>query len=219
MTRLLSALQGRLREDMQAEGRAVGGAVQTSVTASARRLQDRIRQHVDRILPPRRGGRRVSGAIRHKIYPNQSPGLTAAQVYSRLGRHGGRQFQDFLVPHFFGATLRPTGGNQFIAIAAPGVGRVSNSFRGRSRLAQALDALRAGSDPRIRRIPLPGGRFIIVRDPALTKRGAVRKGGRSEVLGWLVRRVVVRAKGGVDPIVREETDRFARDLVRNMDRA
>ncbi len=215
MTRLTAALQGNLAQYMREESSLVGGAVKGAVTSGTLRTLAAVRAHVDRIFASsaaRITRRKVSGAIRSRIYPNQGPITTAGFINSRLGRGRGSQFEDFLLPHFRGATVRPTRGSRYLAVAAPGAGgRVSAGAQ--SRLAQALAGLGIGADPRIRMIPLPGGRFVIVRDPTTTKRGKLRRGARSEVLGWLVRRVQVRAKGDIGPIVEQSANDLARDLL------
>ena len=94
-------------------------AARTAVDETSLTLQKAIRADVDRIFSGgtvrlRRGkGRRVSGAVRRKLFDNRSRG-TAALVFSKFGRREGGRFVDYLGPYITGKDIRPRRGRYLV---------------------------------------------------------------------------------------------------------
>ncbi len=95
-------------------------AARAAVDETSLRVQKAIRADVDRIFSGgtvrlRRGkGRRVSGAVRRKLFDNRARG-TAALVFSKFGRREGGEFVDYLGPYITGRDIRPRRG-RYLAI-------------------------------------------------------------------------------------------------------
>ncbi|HIC81910.1 MAG TPA: hypothetical protein EYP07_13275, partial [Kiloniellaceae bacterium] len=85
-------------------------AITAGVSAGTRSLQLRARGEINARFKgsafTRSGSRRVANAIRSRVYDN-GPLRAAGIVYSKFGKGGRGDFDDFLAPFVFGATIRP----------------------------------------------------------------------------------------------------------------
>jgi len=184
MTQLAAALRGELDGYMRADAAAVLRGTRQAVVAQTEETKRAARALVAAAFTGGgRGGSRVANAIRSRVYDN-APGDVAGLVYSKFGRREGGTFQDYLLPHIEGGQLRPRDA-KFMAIP----------FNRRRRpMEQALAAL--DTDPKLALVPLPGGRFMLVR----------RTRTRTTLLGLLVRRVTMKRR--LDPRrLREQAQR------------
>lgn len=118
-----AALAGlrRLHRANVREERAMRRATRQGVDETSRAIQRAVRRDVDRIfsgssqqLSRRKTPRRVSGAIRRKLFDNGDRG-TAALIYSKFGRRARGRFIDYLGPYITGRDIRPRRG-RFMAI-------------------------------------------------------------------------------------------------------
>jgi len=95
-------------------------AARAAVGETSLRVQKAIRADVDRIfsggtIRQRRGkGRRVSGAVRRKLFDNRARG-TAVLVFSKFGRRENGRFVDYLGPYITGRDIRPRRG-RYLAV-------------------------------------------------------------------------------------------------------
>ncbi len=95
-------------------------AARTAVDETSLKVQKAIRADVDRIFSGgtvrlRRGkGRRVSGAVRRKLFDNRARG-TAALVFSKFSRRENGRFVDYLGPYITGKDIRPKRG-RYLAV-------------------------------------------------------------------------------------------------------
>jgi len=94
-------------------------ATRAAVDETSLKMQKAIRADVDRIFSGgtvqlRRGkGRRVSDAVRRKLFDNRARG-TAALVFSKFGRRENGQFVDYLGPYITGRDIRPRRGRYLV---------------------------------------------------------------------------------------------------------
>lgn len=100
-------------------------AARGAVNAVSRRTQLAIRKDVDRIFSggtvrARRGqARRVSNAVRRKLFDNKDAG-SAALIFSKFGRRRGGEFVDFLGPYITGRDIVPRRSRFFTVPLQPG---------------------------------------------------------------------------------------------------
>ena len=96
-------------------------ATRKGVDQTSREIQKAVRRDVDRIfsggsaqLRRRKTSRKVSGAVRRKLFDNRQRG-TAAIIFSKFGRRRGGRFLDYLGPYITGKDITPRRG-RFMAI-------------------------------------------------------------------------------------------------------
>lgn len=198
--RFAAALEGTeaFKRSLDGEARAVGDAVRGSVEDTSRAVQLRVRLAVNAAIPAS-GARQPGNAIRRRVYRDAEGVGVAAIVYSRLGRREDGRFVDYLRPHAEGAVFRPTDGRKYMVVPVKGVSRrLKQKYR-------QLDGL--GTDPKLRLIPVRGGRLLFVRQTRT----------RTTLLATLVRRVVVRQTLDVDDVTQGASDDMARDLARRLE--
>jgi len=100
-------------------------AANKGVSESSAALQKEIRREVDRIFSGasgfrrRKKSRRVSGAIRRKVYDNKERG-SAALIFNKFGRREHGRFIDYLGPYLTGRDITPRRGRAMAIPLQPG---------------------------------------------------------------------------------------------------
>lgn len=201
---LVLAIEGRFRQYMEQERRAMRDAIPFAVDETARAIQTGARREIDRVFTGRRtrnsrftSARRVSGAIRLKSY-RDGPFDAAAIVFSKFGRGrpGTPDFDDFLAPHVFGLTIRPRHfGRKWLYIPLTKGARARRSRRA------------AGLNDKLAFVPLPGGRALLVE----------RTRSRSKLIALLVKQVRFRPELDFDRLVDAEERALPQRIVSRLE--
>lgn len=157
----------KFRKIMKAESSAWERATLGGVKAQTRETQLGVRGQVNKAF---HGSRRIGNTVRSKVWERKTRRQGAAGlIWSKFGRKKGGRFVDYIAPRLFGATVKPTGGRQFLMIP-------KQKGRNKRTVAQKL-----ADKGKLTFIPIKGGRkAVLVKN---TK-------SRSTIIALLVRKVV-----------------------------
>lgn len=204
----LQAARGQYASRLESEVAAIAEGMRTAVDKGSRTLQLAARQEVNtRFIGSERvsgGSRRVGNSIRRKLYFDDRPFKAAATVFSKFGKRGqGGAFIDYLAPYVFGATIRPKRAKFLFIPASRKRGVRARLSRNKREFGQ-----RSGRNTEVVPTKKPGV-FVVVRK---TK-------SRTTLIGWLVRRVIIRPRLNFQAIVQRQVERFPQSVNREIERA
>lgn len=179
--RLTAALEGRLDEFMETEGRAVSSATRRAVTETTTEAKNLARSHVASRL-----GRRAGFLITSRVYDN-GPVDKAGLVYSRWKRKGPEaKPTDVLAAHAYGAVIEPRNSRfLYIPLTKGSIGRRQRRIF-QEGVGSKDVALIPFTDKR-------GNLAYLVRDKS-------RRGKLGRPVALLVQRVEIRSRLNLEPI-------------------